>query len=345
MRVSWVLSGICCSLCLASPAAAQRPIDRICSTNLVDQSVPDGAYWSIRHPARTEKTLRASEEQGKWDASIGELIRLFAADVQFFDTNRTQYDSLHARLQEFQRSVRATDNAGQSTGIAGAVDFTVRPRGAGYNVLNTRLQIDDSYSEDQLRSLCYTVHSVKRYNGRLTRWAAEMSELELLDIVTRWKAFNEVGMTPYPWELVGNRLTGWLGSSGGLAPPRRQLILLRPQVGAELDSHFNERQNVVAVEVIGAVQYLGSGGWYVGGSLLWTSPDEGASGLGVMAHLAQWFKGGPVWRDRDGDGDRELGWLLTIDVFDLLKGAPAELVEAAKAATRAAGAEPAGGGL
>jgi hypothetical protein len=340
---SWVLWTTCCSVLLASPAAAQRPIDQICASNLVDSFVPSDAYWKERHPLRMAATVEVSEEAGRWDASLGELVRLFAEDAQFFGERRPQYDSLSTRLAEFQATVQATDNAGRSTGIPGAVDFNVRPRSPGYNALNTRLSLDEGFDENQLRSLCYTVHSVRRYNERLTLWAREASQAELDALVKRWRTFNDVGMTPYPWEMLGNRLTGWLGSSDALAPPTRQMILLRPQVGAELDNRFNDRQNVISVELLGAVQYIGNGGWYLGGSLVWTSPDEGPSGLGAMIHMAQWFKGGPVWRDRDGDGDRELGWLLSVDLFDLFRGAPAELLDRARQAAEAAAETAASG--
>jgi hypothetical protein len=337
-----VLWAICCSPLLAVPAAAQRPIDRICSAELIDENAPDDAYWSARFPATTASSLAPLEAQGQWNHSLRRLISLFDADSQFFEENRPAYDSLKARLEDFQARLESTDQVGRSTGIAGAADFRVRPSGPGYNALNTGLRIGPGLSDDQLRSLCYTSHNVHRYHERLTRWARLRSQAELQLLADRWRAFNDVGMTPYPWELMGNRLTGWLGSSDELAPPRRQMILLRPQVGAELDSHFNDRQNVVSVELIGAVQYVGDGGWYLGGSLVWTSPDAGPSGIGAMAHVAQWFKGGPVWRDRDGDGNRELGWILSIDVFDLFRGAPKGLLQRARLAAQAA-AEAGGG--
>ena len=67
-----------------------------------------------------------------------------------------------------------------------------------------------------------------------------------------------------------------------------------------------------------------------------TSPSDGPAGFGAMGHVAQWLKFGPVWRERDGDGDRDFGWLLSIDVFDLLKGPPQELLKRAEAALEAA---------
>ena len=326
----------CSSLLLAGPLVGQSPTDLACQAGLVDANVPDDTYWTARHPARTPQVLGPFEDAGQWDASIGMLIKLYRGDAQFFGTNRALYDSLMARLVSFRGDVRATDDAGKSTGIPGAVDFNVARRGSRYAVLNTRLILDSTADADQARSLCYTVHNVKRFNERLTKWARDTSQRELEALVQRWNSFNEAGLTPYPWELLGNRLTGWLGSSDGLDPPNRQLILLRPEVGAEVDRGFGRRQNVLAVELIGAVQYIGDSGWYLGGSLIMTSPNDGPAGFGAMGHMAQWLKFGPIWRDRDGDGDRELGWLLSIDAFDLFKGPPEELVKRAEAALAAA---------
>ena len=100
-----------------------------------------------------------------------------------------------------------------------------------------------------------------------------------------------------------------------------------------MDSHLEDREDVVAVEALGLITYLNDQRWYLGASLLWTSTRGSTAGMGALMHLAPWFKGGPVWRDVDDDGDRELRWMLSVDAFDLLKDAPKSLLEAAKVAT------------
>ncbi|RMH21005.1 MAG: hypothetical protein D6701_03090, partial [Gemmatimonadetes bacterium] len=232
--------------------------------------------------------------------------------------------------------LRGALEARRARGVPGAARFTVAadpgPAG-GYTVLDGALRVAADADPSRARAVCWLAHSVRRFHERLTRPGRLQSELELRERVERWNTFNERGLTPYPWELLLNEFVGWLGTRSPLEPPMAQLVALRPSPAVEVDSSLEDRRNVAAIEVLGAVFYVSKRRWYLGASFLWTSPSESNAGIGAMIHVMPWLQGGPVWRDVDGDGDRDFRLTLSFDAFDLLKSAPGSLIEAAKQAT------------
>jgi hypothetical protein len=313
-------------------------VDSACHPRLVDQRPPAEAYWILRFPDSLAVHLSTLEQAGDWDRSAHYIARLLREDAQFFGPGSPLESEYRALLQATERFVDSLGTAlhrARAEGVPGAARFVVQqdPIEGHYALLDHAITVTDAHSPDAARSLCWAAHNIHRLHGRLTAGARLTSQLELQSRVNRWNAFNERGLTPFPWELALNEAAGWLGTRQPLEPPVIQVIALRPSVGVELDSNLGGRTDILAIEALGLIGYVNDRRWYVGASALWTSPAQANPGFGVLIHLTPWLKTGPVWRDVNGDGQRQVRVVLSLDAFDILQGAPRSLREAAALAT------------
>ena len=345
------LAAIVLILVLVPGVAAQSPLEQICSPGEVDREATGTAFattpwWAARYPPSLTRELEPLEGRSDWVGSARRIQSLVAADSVFFEGAAADHPYRRLR-REIDGMVDAVENsleAALSGGVGGSVVFRVEPNPISGDVmlLNQEAVVDPAWSTDQIRSVCWASINAWRYTERLAAGARLATEAELWARVERWKVFNERGMTPWPWELAVNEAVSWLGSREALEPPKAQLILFRPMVTAEVAWDLGERDEMAAVEVVGALRYINDRRWYLGASFLWTSPNDGRdAGFGALLHLTPWVKAGPVWRDVDGDGSRDARLVLTLDLYDLLVGPPDALVEAVAAA--ALGRDPGGG--
>lgn len=334
--IAWTVG--CSLLALVGPAEAQGPLDLTCHPIQVDleRAAPSDAYWLARYPKSVTATAAQMEAEGRWEDAVAYIVELFRGDFETL----TGAGGLFAAAEQFRDSVAADLAAARTSGVAGSNAFIVQEIPPStpndptlYAAFNNSITVRESDDAATQRSICWLSHSLRRFNDRLDAPGRRQSELQLRARVERWNTFNDRGLTPYPWELVLNELVDWFGSRSALEPPNVQMIALRPAPAVEVETDFDNRTNVAAVELLGVIAYVNNRTWYLGGSLLWTSPTEAPSGLGAMIHVAPWLKGGPVWRDVDGDGSRDFRWTLSLDAFDLLKGAPQSLLQAAREAT------------
>lgn len=318
---------------------AQGNVERACLTTLLDAAVPDDAYWRARHPALLTASLAPVEQDGGWSASLETIQELFRQDAQHFPDGAPLapvYGRVREELERFAAGLSDALDADGSEGVDGATRFNVvqDPATGGFLILDQSDRIPLDASPEQARSLCWLGHSLTRFHSRLTRIARHSTERALRARVQRWNAFTERGLTPFPWELALNEAVHWLGSRDPLEPPRLQLIALRPSAAIETDSRLEQRVNLLAVEALGVVVYPSSRDWHLSLAATWVSPSESTAGVGVMMRVAPWLvSAGLAWRDVDGDGDRERRLILSLDAYDLLRGAPAQLREAASRAT------------
>lgn len=325
-------------LASARPSLAQSAVAQACLARLVDADLPTDAYGRLRHPALILDSLAPLESAGEWEKSMARIQRLFREDARFFpDTARLAplYGRVRDAVDRFAAALPRSLADESSAGVDSATLFTVQelPSGEGFTILDSRL-IPAESPIAQARSLCWLGHTMKRFHERLTLQARQSSERALRQRVARWDAFNERGLTPYPWELALNEAVRWFGSRAPLEPPRLQLIALRPGAAIETDSRLDGRVSAVIVEAAGLVLYPASRDWYLSLSGTWISPSEAKAGYGVMLRVAPWLMtAGIAWRDADGDGRRERRLLLSLDAYDLLRDAPARLRAAAAQAT------------
>jgi hypothetical protein len=289
--------------------------------------------------------LAPLEAEGDWLASARRLQEMLEADAGLFEGSPAA--PVHQRLlEEVTALVEALENSREavlSDGFPGAAVFLVdqNPVTGQILLLDQSAAVAPDLSLDQTRSLCWGATNAWRFTERLGEGARRELEAELWARVERWRVFNERGLTPWPWELAVNEAVNWVGSREALEPPRAQVVLFRPLLAVDVDWDLGARDELWALEVAGVIRYVNDRRWYVGASFLWASPDEGAdAGFGALIHLTPWLKGGPLWRDVDGDGDRDARLFLSLDFYDLLVGPPTELVRGLQAA--AAGRDPEG---
>jgi hypothetical protein len=323
---------------ILTPVGAQEAIDSVCMPRFLDDLTVDEAYWQARFPPSLASQLSPLEEEGEWGSAAHRILALYQKDAAFFGPEsglEEEYGLVLDAVETFVERLSRALAQGKEQGVPDAVLFDVAsdPETRQHRILGQSLIVPRNSTRDQFRSLCWVVHNVGRLHTRLTEDARLRSQMQMKARVHRWNSYNEKGLTPLPWELALNEMVGWMGTRKPLEPPKLQLIALRPSVGVEVNSDLEDRVNVVSIEALGFVTYVNDGAWYLGASLLWTSPKESTSGWGALVHVAPWLKGGPVWRDVDDDGERELRWTVSIDAFDLLNGAPASLLEAAGLAT------------
>jgi len=334
--IAWTAG--CSLLLVPGVGLAQAPLDRACHPRIVSQNPPADAYWIERFPDTVAVRLSPVEREGAWTRSVRHVVQLLREDARFFGAGsglEQEYAAVLREAELFQTRLGEALDRAEAEGVPGAAVFVVQedPAGGEYSLLNDAVAITASDDIEAARSLCWAGHNLHRLHTRLTTGARLASEMELQARVNRWAAFNDRGLTPFPWELALNEAVGWLGTRTPLEPPTVQLIALRPSVGVELDSRLGGRTDVLAMEVLGVVAYVGHRSWYLGTSFLWTAPTGANAGYGALVHLAPWLKGGPVWRDANDDGQRDLRWVLSVDAFDIFQGAPRSLREAADRAT------------
>lgn len=344
MRCLTLATAGCSLLSLLVPAAvplqAQDSVAQVCLSHRLDAARPADAYWLARHPAAVAESLAMLEAEGRWEESMSHIATLYKADERFFLEEmalRPLYAHLRDSVASAVTQLSAALGAREGEVIVNAQTFRVLENPdepgvePGFTLLNQRALLPMDATPDQARSICWTSHSMFRLMQRLNAPARLADERMLRERVGRWDSFNDRGLTPFPWELVLNEAVGWLGREP-LEPPQWQLIAFRPSPAIELDDSFGSRVNVLALDVLGVAYYPPSRRWYVGASGLLTSPSESAAGWGVMLRSSWAISGGPVWRDVDGTG-RKLRWVVALDAYDLLSGAPKVLRDAAARAT------------
>ena len=305
----------------------------------MDAFAPPDAYWAKRAVGTVAQDVEPLERDGKWTESLDRIIELYREDRKFFTADGApplaDYERVLAALDTFWTNLVQEQTLNQRIGVDDATRFLIEDVGGTFRLLDNVVSIPPTANVDRARSLCLLGHNVRRYHERFNRPGREEAERMLQERVNRWNNFNEKGLTPFPWELALNEAISWFGSRAPLEPPRMQLIALRPGVAVDVDSKFGNRANVLSVEVLGLLWYFGGRGTYLAASALMASPSGSSVGWGAMFRIAPWMiTGGPVWRDEDGDDDTELRWVLSVDAFDLLSGAPKSLLEAAKLATK-----------
>ena len=350
MRISLILWTVTSSLALASPLLGQvPPAEAACLPSQIDDHVPgeEDPYWRLRHPKVLMAELAGNEAKGDWARSIEVIVSLVTEDSIHFPAD--QINSVLGAARSYQTRVEGALDALGGGPIQGAARYQGDDSATLFHVDQNRAGrirllaggagnqlVLPGFTDQQaqlFRSVCYAANSIRRFEDRLVDPARTAFARELQRRVARWDDFNDRGLNPYPWEMVANEVVGWLGGRETLEPPSRQLILLRPTVGTEVDSGLEDRTNVAVVEAFGFIQYMRNRSWYMGASAVWTSPAGSTTGFGLMVHLGPLIKAGPIWRDVDDDGDREARLLVSLDVLDLLRGPPGALLKAAQEAT------------
>jgi hypothetical protein len=146
----------------------------------------------------------------------------------------------------------------------------------------------------------------------------------------RWRQYVFDGRSQYPWEMALNGATT-AGRSDIQNPPRRQWILLHPEIGVEVGrggaggAYVTGKESAL-IQALGHVWYRwpASAGddlrwWGLSGSV--SLREEQRPGVGVTIHYGKVVNVGVLWREVDRDGRRDtLPYLHTgVDLFRLAR--------------------------
>ncbi|MBM3817603.1 MAG: hypothetical protein FJW14_01105 [Acidimicrobiia bacterium] len=146
----------------------------------------------------------------------------------------------------------------------------------------------------------------------------------------RWRQYVFDGRSQYPWEMALNGLTT-AARSDIQNPPRRQWVLLHPEVGVEMgrggaNGDYVTGKESALVQALGHVWYRwpASAGeelrwWGVSGSV--SLREEQRPGVGFTVHYGKVVNVGVLWREVDRNGRRErLPYVHTgVDLFRLAR--------------------------
>jgi hypothetical protein len=146
----------------------------------------------------------------------------------------------------------------------------------------------------------------------------------------RWRQYVFDGRSQYPWEIALNGLTT-AARSDIQNPPRRQWVLLHPEVGVEIgrggaDGAYLTGKESALVQALGHIWYrwpttIGEDlrWWGVSGSV--SLREEQRPGVGVTVHYGKVVNVGVLWREVDRNGRRErLPYVHTgVDLFRLAR--------------------------
>ena len=313
--------------------------------SLTDQEI--GADWLASHPDRLIARIQPLTVVNGWSAALDTVIVRSGETLRFADsTSRDRYLSEFAETRRLFNKLLDLSADAQPRFIADSLRMTrwqlsQSPTGAFIVFAGpNQIAVRDTMSSEQRRALCWPALSV---HALLINYHAPIRDstiVALNALAARWDDYIDNSYSQLPWELFVNGLGR---SRRDWEPPGHQWIVLHPSAGVELDglSWKNlTRVDVAVVEPLGYVRYNPKKTRYYGISTVATFASDRSAAVGGYLHL--WYpqaKLGYVVRS-DPDRKRRQSVLVTVDVYDLLTGAPKSLTEAKDAALALRKAQP-----
>lgn len=316
------------TLALLAPAgaAAQADIMRECQADVVwEQDFEALAHpWAVLHPrASYARAMEELARTGRWDAAADQLIRSFDLLAEHATLADSARRIVRGQLEEMRADLRG--RAGSAAGLANVGRFGsfLTPAAAEFTFGGNDVVLDVTRDEpvETIRAVCWTAIAAEALLSFANRNARGAVLQGLHRAVAAWDAFNSAGYAQYPWEVLINP------PPDGLMPPRWQVILMHPGVALELegvrDLRTSRRLDTILIEPVGLLWYTEARTFYLGTSLVASMPGGESPGLGPMAHIGPFLKAGYVFRfDTAAEPDRD-GLVLTVDLLQLVTGAPA----------------------
>lgn len=163
----------------------------------------------------------------------------------------------------------------------------------------------------QAEDFLYRVQTIDQLLNDFKRPAIEATVNAIAAAERRWDLYLKEGMSQFPWEAAIN---GWLIGGGSIEfPPRRQWIVLHPELGVEVSTDGLESLRAKesgTIELLGHVWYRWPGRDRPEAELRWwgvaaaaTLRDDLRPGLGVIGHYGRFVTLGVIWHDTDADDD------------------------------------------
>jgi hypothetical protein len=352
----WLVVACGCAATLASPAVAQT-VRQDCRFDDVmgltaDRITPRWQEW---HPAAAMARLRPLIDENRGE-EVGRALRdLFAGSVanvpaaaraahqaELGDYGRL-LDSLALVLRGFTPLVDPVERLRQIDGLAADVprDFAPRMSPEGEAEIlrgepGVHITLHDGHPSDLRRALCWSGMAAEVVINELGAPARTRTLAELDRLLGLWENFVDRGYSQFPWEVLLNR-----GDELRLEPPRWQRIFLHPSVGGEVSGDALSRlrrETAILIEVFGLLHYNASRTSYGGASAVASITEERTPAIGLLGHW-NWVALGLLAR-RGETPERwrrpELGIVLSLDLYDLVSGVPAQYEATVQRIRRAA---------
>jgi hypothetical protein len=320
------------ALALAMPVPAQAQLRTDCvRENLEAADAAALGVWAPLRPGAVAQRLQAVRDAGQWSALADSLRTIYTtppADLSALSP--AQQMAIGAQLEMLRADLERGEKnpADRVSGrITDRFRLTVEMMPLAYTLFEgtpmTPVTITSTTPESARRSVCWLAYAASDVVEWYRADAVKALDEALARRVNRWDNFMNRGYSMLPHELLVN---GWLPRET-LEPPTWQLILVHPSVatmivasslGTLRDAH---REDVLALEPLGAVFYNKDRGGYAGLSFLLTFPDERGLGMGGMLHVARIGHVAYVNRPRESDGRRRNGVLVSLDLYRYVAGA------------------------
>lgn len=337
-RLTRTLAG---ALVALAPATLAAQVERSCDAAQVMAMTPEaiaaaGALASL-HPRRVEDDVAPLVARGDWAGAMATLVRRGQAGLALGGVDpavAARYEARLARLERTFALVAALPSPQRPDGLArgvGIADFTAsqgQETGDFVFFAGTpdSVRVTGTMSPEAQRALCWPAIAAVRLVNMFSTPERHEAVRALDALAARWEAYVENSRSQLPWELA---LNGWLRGRSGYEPPTQQLVFLHPSVGIEANgSVWKElrRVDVAVIEPLGWIfRYNADYTRYLGVSSAVSLGSNRNVAVGGYAHL--WFpqaKLGYVVRS-DPDRRRRGSVLVSVDLYDLLTGAPEEL--------------------
>lgn len=337
-RLTPMLAG---ALLALAPATLGAQVDRSCDAAQVMAMTPEavaaaGALAPF-HPRQVMQEVAPLVARGDWAGAMSTVTRRGQAGLAVGGVEAATAARLEARLARLERSFaiaaalpssRRSESLARDVGIA---DFTpTESQETGdfrfFGGTPDSVRVTSAMPVDAQRALCWPAIAAVRLVNMFTAPERQEAVRALDALAARWEAYVENSRSQLPWELA---LNGWLRGRSGWEPPSQQLVLMHPSVGIEANgSVWKElrRVDVAVLEPLGWIfRYNADYTRYLGVSSAVSFGSSRNVAVGGYAHL--WFpqaKLGYVVRS-DPDRRRRGSVLVSVDLYDLLTGAPEEL--------------------
>lgn len=333
------------SLCAQVSPELRRDCDGQTIARLsLDDLIRLGPEWVERYPLTVVGSFRKEMEEGDWHTIVTALAEDFreseivpqGRERRIFQAN---LDSLVAEFDRVAASpdyeIRMRNAEGVKLGRFDIIPDDEEPRYHLFNASAARLTFDAATPPGIRRDLCWRAFTLERLLNAYGATARQRALNELNRLVGLWNNFNNNSYSQYPWELFINGLSK--PGPGDLMPPRRQWVILHPNIGVEVTGPVREwrRLDVVTLEPVGLLFYNDARTNYWGASLVGTLPTDGGPGAGLLLHLNRSARLGYVYHaESDARGDLH-GIVASIDLYGLLAGVPQALETARQRAADA----------
>lgn len=264
------------------------------------------ALAAYDHPhvfRKLQEDLEASPHWNKTEPAYQKLLEAFRA--------------LNDRFSHFEADLASADERGETLDAflartpTGLFQFPCPDgicfSGKGYALSYAEIEaLPDPQAED----LLYRIDTVHRLLTDFKKPAIGQTMGAIRNAQARWEIYLREGMSQFPWEAAFNSWT--IGADNIQYPPKRQWILMHPELGVEASTRSLKEvtaKESLAIELFGHVWYRWRNPDQPERGLRWWGISAAASlrddlrpGIGFIAHYGRFVTVGVTWHDPDEDG-------------------------------------------